>query len=157
MAIIFTYPLADDIKGTDWVLGSIIENGVRVVKNFTVDQIATYAGGNQRKYKVYTAVMNSDEDGNPVATVLENTLGGTIVWTREAAGTYLGTLVGAFPSDLTWTAKPNSDYLAEALVEINSTISWDNNDAVVLINLDAEGQLIDKLNRTSIEIRVYNE
>jgi hypothetical protein len=158
MAIMFSYPLAEEVSGTDWVVGSQMINGFRVVKNFTLQQIAEYAGGTPyvSPYKVYTAIMTSDESGNPISNVLHNTLGGDIVWTREAAGTYLGTLADTFTEDRTWLAKPNVDYLAEVLIEINSFMSWNGVDSVVLVNLDENGDLIDKLNGEYIEIRVYN-
>ena len=47
--------------------------------------------------KVYRALLNQDgSDGPPTAIVLQNQLGGDIVWTREEAGVYIGTLTGAF-------------------------------------------------------------
>jgi len=51
--------------------------------------------------KVYRAFINQAGTGAPVATVLENTLGGTPVWTRSDVGTYAGTLIGAFPANKT--------------------------------------------------------
>jgi hypothetical protein len=47
--------------------------------------------------KRYRALLTQNGTNAPVATILENTLGGTVVWTRLAAGTYRGTLTGAFP------------------------------------------------------------
>lgn len=35
--------------------------------------------------------------GEPVAIVIENTLGGTVVWSYSGVGQYVGTLLGAFP------------------------------------------------------------
>jgi hypothetical protein len=49
-------------------------------------------------YKEYTATVTQTGTAAPVATVLNNTLGGTLVWTRSATGTYLATLTGAFPT-----------------------------------------------------------
>jgi hypothetical protein len=49
-------------------------------------------------YKEYTATVTQTGTSAPVATVLNNTLGGTLVWTRSATGTYLATLTGAFPT-----------------------------------------------------------
>lgn len=46
--------------------------------------------------KKYSAIINQSGSDAPVATVLENTLGGTLVWTRDSAGYYVGTLSGAF-------------------------------------------------------------
>ena len=56
------------------------------------------AGGGGKKYVALLA--QSDEDA-PVATVLENSLGGTIVWTRQGYACYRATLTGAFPAGKT--------------------------------------------------------
>lgn len=47
-------------------------------------------------YKVYRALLLMTASSNPTATVLENSLSAAVVWTRSSAGTYPGTLVGAF-------------------------------------------------------------
>lgn len=47
-------------------------------------------------YLVYTALLTQSGTDAPVATVLQNTLGGTVVWTRNGVGDYTGTLTGAF-------------------------------------------------------------
>jgi hypothetical protein len=54
-----------------------------------------------RPYKVYTALISQTGTNAPVATVLENTLGGTVVWSRTAAGEYEATLSGAFTTNKT--------------------------------------------------------
>ncbi len=51
--------------------------------------------------KVYVALLTQTGTDAPVATVLQNTLGGTVVWSRGGAGNYIGTLAGAFPLDKT--------------------------------------------------------
>ena len=53
-------------------------------------------------YKVYTALLTQSGTSAPVATVLENTLSGTITWSYSSVGSYQGTLVGAFPSSKTF-------------------------------------------------------
>lgn len=53
--------------------------------------------------KVFRALMAQIGTAAPVVTVLENSLGGTVVWTREGAGIYKGTLVGAFPPNKCFT------------------------------------------------------
>jgi hypothetical protein len=58
-------------------------------KKITVEQL--------KGYKSYVALLSQSGTAAPVATVLENTLGGTVVWTRGGVGDYVGTLVGAFP------------------------------------------------------------
>lgn len=49
-------------------------------------------------YKEYVATVTQTGTAAPTATVLNNTLGGTLVWTRSTTGTYLATLTGAFPT-----------------------------------------------------------
>ena len=49
--------------------------------------------------KVYRALLTQTGTDDPVATVLENTLGGEVVWARTSTGIYKATLTGAFPAD----------------------------------------------------------
>lgn len=49
--------------------------------------------------KVYKALLAQTGTDAPVATVLENSLGGTLVWTRDNVGIYFATLAGAFTTD----------------------------------------------------------
>jgi len=51
--------------------------------------------------KRYKALLTQTGTNAPVATVLENTLGGTVVWTRTGAGVYVGTLASAFTVEKT--------------------------------------------------------
>jgi hypothetical protein len=50
---------------------------------------------------VYKAILEQVGEDAPVATVLENTLYGTPVWTRLSRGKYRATLEGAFPPNRT--------------------------------------------------------
>lgn len=59
-------------------------------------------------YKVYTALLTQTGTDAPVATVLENTLGGTVVWTYADVGLYVGTLVGAFTVNKTCLPSVNA-------------------------------------------------
>jgi hypothetical protein len=58
-------------------------------------------GGGSLGYSVYVALLTQSGTSAPVATVIQNTLGGTVVWTRINTGVYIGTLAGAFPEDKT--------------------------------------------------------
>lgn len=53
------------------------------------------------KYEVYSALLTQSGTSAPTATVLENTLGGTVVWSYVTTGTYDATLSGAFTADKT--------------------------------------------------------
>ena len=54
-------------------------------------------------YKVYRALLTQSGTDAPVATVLENTLGGTVVWSYDDQGTFVGTLSNAFTEGKTAT------------------------------------------------------
>lgn len=53
-------------------------------------------------YKVYTALLTQTGTNAPVATVLENTLGGTVVWSYSDVGIYFAGLTGAFTANKTF-------------------------------------------------------
>ena len=54
-----------------------------------------------RGYKVYTALLTQSGTAAPVATVLENTLGGAVVWSRINTGAYYFQLPQFFNRDKT--------------------------------------------------------
>lgn len=60
-----------------------------------------YAAGSVVGYpdgtKIYMALLTQSGTDAPVATVLQNDLGGTVVWSYADFGQYRGTLSGAFP------------------------------------------------------------
>ena len=49
-----------------------------------------------KPYKVYKALITQEGTADPTVIVLENTLGGEVVWDRISAGEYTATLEGAF-------------------------------------------------------------
>lgn len=100
MAIIYSYPqgtptLSDNVIGSQ--IDPITEENKTV--QFTVGQIAGFANSYSLGYTVYTALLTQAGTAAPVATILQNTTGGAIVWTRTATGRYLATI-----STATYTA-----------------------------------------------------
>lgn len=88
--------------------------------------LASQSGGSS--YLLYTALLSQTGTDAPVATVLENTLGGTVVWTRDGTGLYSGTLSQAFPLNKT-IIPPFGDYLGSnypqiALGDTIVTVGW---------------------------------
>lgn len=82
-----------------------------------------------------------------MATVLESTLGGTIVWIRNTFGNYSGTLTGAFTIGKT-----------VGFIQSNNSsrpCSCNSNVSANTIEISTNGP-DDILNNASIEIRVYN-
>lgn len=75
--------------------------------------------GGGATHKVYAALLSQTGDSAPIATVLENTLGGNVVWSREDVGFYKGTLANEFPVGKTIIVTPNittSDGLSNGVI-----------------------------------------
>jgi len=110
-----------------------------------------------RPYKVYVALLSQTGTGDPVATVLENTLGTTLTPSRTNVGQYLLTLgTGTFDFDKTTCIisqqQDNLVYPDECgyrSVFVNSTSIGIRTIGVDLISSD------NRLSYTMIEIRVY--
>ena len=99
MANISTYPIGTPAQG-DLIPGTqkyTNANGKteNLTRNFTVANIAAFANSYSLGYTVYTTLITQTGTDAPVATVLQNTTGGTIVWTRNSTGRYLATISGA--------------------------------------------------------------
>jgi len=103
-------------------------------------------------YLSYVALLSQTGTDAPVATVLENTLGGTVVWTRDNVGVYFGTLAGVFLSGKTFCLT-NANYIADD-VFVGNMGRTDNN-TVKLLAIDVSGGVLDDWSAMSIEIRVY--
>ena len=113
-----------------------------------------------RPYKVYTALISqSGTTVNSVtAIVLENTLGGVPVWTRNSVGSYTGTLASAFTADKTtvFTTRSITGGVVGSFYG-----NWNSTSTVILstgvVNATPAAVLSDdQLNGATIEIRVYN-
>ena len=117
--------------------------------NNVVDQINS---NDPRPYKVYTALLSQSGINVPIPIVLENTLGGEIVWTRTTNGNYTGTLVGAFPQLKTSLFLTLNTYDGNYLTFFGG--GWASNDTVKIVASEDFGNSTDY--GATIEIRVYN-
>jgi hypothetical protein len=125
-----------------------------------VDEVSTMkkveaSGLGGAGYLVYTALLTQSGTDAPVATVLENTLGGTVVWARSGVGTYSATLADAFTENKTWLGKPDVDGQAVLDTEFQLSAAWSDADHLIYTNTNAVGENVDGLGRGYIEIRVY--
>lgn len=106
--------------------------------------------------KKYVALLTQSGTSAPVATVLENTLGGTVVWTRNDAGDYTGTLASAFTADKTvlLLGSPTPQSLVAT-----GMLLWSSANALSLQTFASDGDTgdltDDMLVNTTVEIRVY--
>lgn len=103
-------------------------------------------------YLKYVALLSQSGTDAPTATVLENTLGGTVVWTRDSAGYYLGTLASAFTISKTFVLVTHDGNNGAT-----GYMGGGRNDAssVFVTFQGSDGNFLDILGENSIEIRVY--
>jgi len=151
MAIIYSYPqgtptLSDNVIGSQ--IDPITEENKTV--QFTVGQIAAFANSYSLGYTVYTALLTQAGAAAPVATVLQNTTGGTITWTRTGTGEYTATIANAlFTLNKTLVFINNGDGLHQGQ---GVAPNW-TSPTTTTIDIDtfSDGALING----AIEIRVY--
>jgi len=157
MANISTYPIGtpaagDLIPGTQKFTNSSgkTEN---LTRNFTVTQLAAFANSYSLGYTVYTALLTQAGAavGNiPVATVLQNTTGGTITWSRtagNAAGEYTATIAGSL-----FTLNKTMVLINNGSASSTNNIEW-TSPTTTTITIDTSADSV--LTAASIEIRVY--
>jgi len=146
------------------LIGTTVDNGSDLQVNGTAT-FSSCAGGGDNKvvvasadgtlstkvgYKVYTAIISQSGSSAPTITSfnnlpLENTLGGTIVWTRIGIGSYRGTLNGAFTLDKTHCSISNGFFQNAISIAASNT-------NIIALSTSNDGLI----NEASIEIRVYN-
>ncbi len=106
--------------------------------------------------KVYRALLTQEGTDDPTAVVLENTLGGEVVWTRESVGNFLGTLVGAFTVDKTFAILGCTFDYVNGLPEIAIVdISASSGDDLLVVAKGGDFSGDDILRKRAIEIIVY--
>ena len=120
----------------------------------TMEQIAALFGLTAG-VKVYRALLAQSGTDNPTAIVLENTLSGTPVWTRDGVGTFVATLAGAFTADKTFIGKPQVDNQLVANEESKMEAGWTSADSLLFSNQNGAGDTVDSLGRAYIEILVF--
>lgn len=108
-----------------------------------------------RPYKVYTALLTQTGTNAPTATVLENTLGGTVVWSRGATGVYIGTLTNTFLSGKTICFATKEGQITSTLGALIYLGRNTNDNVIIRVQSTALGFADSLLVGDSIEIRVY--
>lgn len=124
----------------------------------TEQAVKTYVDNkDSRPYKVYTAILTQTSTNNPTATVLENTLGGTITWVRYLDGRYRADLsyAGYILNKTIGFATPGSHSFAASNQTIKVFVG--SNASELIVYTTENGVLTDGiLHKVPIEIRVYN-
>jgi len=119
-----------------------------------VNQELLVNGNPVLNYKKYVALLNQSGTDAPVATVLENTLGGEPVWTRVTDGLYTCTLAGAFPQNKTFCL---SSYGNDWGNLANIFFGWSTTDSCALYFINSEGSNVDPQNDPGNDICVVIE
>jgi hypothetical protein len=112
----------------------------------------TFVAGSVQPLK-YTALISQSGTAAPTATVFENTLGGTVVWTRTGVGTYLGTLVGAFVANKTFVVASAFSFNTTWATHISRAGTDTVNIKTFVVSSGAGADSV--LSDTSIKIEVY--
>ena len=117
-----------------------------------VEALEDAPSGDSRPYKVYTALLTQSGTDAPVATVLENTLGGDIVWSRYNTGEFFADTTGnLFTSNKTFTTVTNRDITTLQFISVQS-----ENQIYLEQVLSETLNYTDFMNIVPVEIRVYN-
>ena len=154
MADIISYPLgtpaADTLLvGTQMNVQQLDGGEANLTRNFTLSNVASlintgFAGG----YKVYTALLTQAGVVNPpVATIMQNTTGGTIAWTRTGAGAYTATIEDSF-----FTLNKTMVFINGGSATATANIEWAS-PTTTTVTIDTGNDSL--LTGASIEIRVY--
>ena len=154
-----TYEQDENISDNDIVLGSDADDNLKT-KNYRIGKLKDYFLSfvetivvNPRPYKVYTALLTQTGTNAPLATVLENTLGVDINWTRLSIGAYSGVPtqpIFNFEKTHHIVNSNNKGLGFEIASQLNNIDDW-------RIHAFDEGSRMDSLlEYLPIEIRVYN-
>ena len=149
MAIISSYPTITPTS-SDLVLIVDTSTDGNPTKTATIDGIgslinAGFTGG----YTVYTALITQAGTAAPVATILQNTTGGTFTYARTSGGDYTVTVSGNL-----FTVNKTLVFLNGGSSENNHDIAWERASDTV-INLSTHNS-DGKFTAGSIEIRIYS-
>jgi hypothetical protein len=102
----------------------------------------------------YQALLDQSGTDAPVPTVLGTNEIGEIVWTRSAAGTYVGTKTDAFPDGRVICHAPAVVPDADVSGAIVADLSRLTNSRLLLHVRDAGGNLVDGFSRLLIDVEV---
>jgi len=160
MATLTAYPTNTIPKASDLLLGTKIPTpGTTeepITNNVSISSLASLINtGFDGGYKVYTALITQTGTDAPVATVLQNTTGGTIAWSYSNVGIYVATI-----SDATYTANKTAVLISSGGVS-NSTVKSsvvNSTTALTVYQVDVgDQQPTNTISATTtLEIRIYS-
>lgn len=134
-----------------------------IVQDAITKRVSTQDVGDLgREYKSYCAIINQSGTDAPVATIIHNSLGGTLVWARSSQGWYTATLAGVFDAAKTFvTVSLREGPTSSVGVFIQISCSRSTDDSITLtsslLTPPSGNDLTDSLLfNYPFEVRVYN-
>jgi len=134
--------------------GQIINGGISATTISADTLVISGSPIPQPSYKVYVALLTQTGSTAPTAIVLENTLGGDVVWQRISPGYYRGVLIDGFVGNVFFVNQYGSNDTVDSSF-FNLKKETDN--SIILLTQFYFSPSDDALPiDTSVEIRVYN-
>ena len=116
-------------------------------RTVSVENVTSFVQAQASGYTVYTALLTQSGSLAPVATILQNTTGGTFVWTRSSGANYIVTASTAL-----FTANKTIVFVNYGSAIANSFITWQRtSDTTITLMSGSDDQFTD----ASFEIRIY--
>ena len=156
MSILQSYPLGNP-TAKDYVIGTKIPpadtDAKPTTNNFSVASIAAFANSYSLGYTVYTASLIQTGATAPVATILQNTTGGTFTWSYTNNGRSRITISG-----ITLPANKVAIFLSSSTGDqgIGGIITTTTQIDVEQFSSGGGGPVDGMSAGTSIEIRIYS-
>ena len=153
MASTASYPIivpkaGDLLVGTQTYTDAdpVLDNPTR---NFTVASVASLANSINLSYTAYAALLTQTGTAAPVATVLQNTTGGTIAWTRTGNAAYTATA-----NSNIFTANKTAVIINQGSFFSGNSIKWAS-PTTSTVTIDTTTGFDNTLVAGFIEIRIY--
>lgn len=105
--------------------------------------------------KVYRALISQSNEDAPVATVLENSFGSALVWSRDDVGVYSVSLLNAFTNNKTFYRINLINYTAPDVSIAHIGITKPTESSISVTSADGTFTPADSVLQAAIEILVY--
>jgi hypothetical protein len=144
-----------DVNGTGRFTGNITLGGVPATSTGSFEYLTrnTSTGVVEKVSapKVYVALLGQTGTSAPSATIIQNTLSGTPVWSRESTGIYVLTLASEFTANKTTVLMNNSVVDTALTAYSNSVNTVAVSTKIASTNVAKDGALFN----ATIRIEVY--
>jgi hypothetical protein len=151
-----TFPGAGGTKPAVVETFDAVDDAENVVASLTKSVDGSIAFSVVGGAKVYRALLTQSGTAAPTAHVLENSLGGTLVWSYVDVGVYHGTLAGAFPDANKVFSPPLAFFSPDLTNAVFMRIDQADANTVATTCVDVSGD-IDEMGASliAVEILVY--